>query len=706
MRNRIFTLILMLSIASVTGCQAPGEQQKDAGSGVAAQKLQVRPPAVVNRHYSPEVLWSFARLGEFAVSPSGKQVAYTTTRYDLVANQGWSEIYIMPLEGGEPTQLTHFFAQCYNLHWITDNRLSFLSTKDGSGQLYSIRTDGTQLTQCSQEPEGIEGFVISPDGNRILFTSRVQVKPRVADRYPDLPKANAYIVDDLMYRHWNRWDDGTRSHLFLARLEREHLASPVDILKGQPYDTPLPPFDGMEDIAWLPDGSGFIYTCKKLEGKEAAFSTNSDLYLYDIASQQERNLTASNKGYDRVPLPSHDGKRLLWQSMATPGFEADRNRLIIRDLEGGLLEDLTAQLDRNVSNVRLDPSDAVVYYIVTTNGTNQIYQQHLPNGRPEPITSGPYDYQAFELVNAHTLLASRVSMVAPAELYLVDIPTGEAKQLSHLNSDLLAQVDMPTVKGDWIPTTDGKQMLTWVVYPPHFDSTKRYPALLYCEGGPQSAVSQFWSYRWNLALMAAQGYVVVAPNRRGTLSFGQEWTNAISKHHGSQEMKDLLVAIDRYAQKPYVDQDRLGAVGASYGGYTVNWLAGHHDKRFKAFISHCGIFNSEMEYYTTEELFFDQWEMGGAPYERGNAVAQESFAQSPHLFVDKWDTPIMVIHGGNDFRIPYTQGMAAFNAARMRGLEAKFLFFPDECHWVLQPQNGLLWQREFFSWLDKYLKAQ
>ena len=379
MHNRIVALILLLAIGGLSGCQPKGEQAQPAKGGVAVPKLLVKQPTIVNRHYTPEVLWSFARLGEFAVSPNGKMVAYTTTQYDVVANQGWSEIYLLPIDGGTPQQLTHFFAHCYNLCWITDDRLSFLSSKDGAGQLYTIHTDGSQLKQCSNVLEGIDGFIPSPDGNRILYTSRVQVKPRVADRYPDLPKANAYIFNDLMYRHWNRWDDGTRSHLFLARLEREQVESPVDILKDQPYDTPLPPFDGIEDIAWLPDGSGFIYTSKKLEGKDAAFSTNSDLYLYNIASQKERNLTASNKGYDKVPLLSHDGKLLFWQSMATPGFEADRNRLVVRALDGDLVEDLTAQLDRNVSNVRLAANDSIAYYIVTTNGTNQIYQQQLPS---------------------------------------------------------------------------------------------------------------------------------------------------------------------------------------------------------------------------------------------------------------------------------------------------------------------------------------
>lgn len=684
------------------GCS--GEQVKETQHEAMHRYKMVE---VNGRRYSPEVLWNFGRLGESSVSPNGAKVAYVVTYYDMQDNRGWNELYVSEVGGdGSAKRVNLLTEDVSNVLWLSDDILAFVSSYNNGekgGALYSVPLEGGAPTKISDVAEGIEGLKISPDGKMVVFTSRVKVMETAVDRNADLPKTTGMVYDDLMYRHWNQWDDGTRSHVFIASFENGRVAEAVDVMEGESYDSPLAPFGGMEEISWNATSDGVAYTCKKLNGKEAAFSTNSDVYFYDCKTKSTTNLTKSNEGYDRCPLYTPDGKYMIWLSMERAGFEADRDRLMRCDLATGEVRELTEGFDYSVSSVQVSADSKTLYFVAGVRGTYQLYSTSIDGGEPKALTEGQHDYHDVALAG-EWLVGSRVSMVKPAELYRVPLGGGREEQITAINSELLDKVDMPEVKARWIKTTDNQQMLTWVVLPPNFDSTKRYPALLYCEGGPQSALSQFWSYRWNLALMAAQGYVVVAPNRRGVLTFGQQWTDEISKHHGEQEMKDLLRAIDEVAKEPWVDETHLGAVGASYGGFTVNWLAGHHEGRFKAFISHCGIFNSEMEYYTTEELFFDAWEMGGAPWEKNNAVAQKSFAQSPHMFVEKWDTPIMVIHGGQDFRIPYTQGLAAFNAARMRGVEARLLVFPDECHWVLKPQNGMLWQREFFRWLDAHLK--
>lgn len=702
MKAKLFLnpIVLLATLAvACTSKQAPIQDSNPLHSYKMVQ--------VTGRQYTPDVLWNFGRLGESAVSPDGSKVAYVVTYYDVEKNVGWNELFVKEIESDKSAlRLELPTEDISNVFWLDAEKIAFVSgynNNEKGGALYSVASSGKQLTKLSDIEEGIEGLKISPDGKKALFTSRVKVVETAIDRNADLPKSTGRLYDDLMYRHWNRWDDGTRSHLFVASFEGGKLTNAIDVMQGESFNSPLSPFGGIEEISWNATSDGIAYTCKKLKGKEAAFSTNSDIYFYDCKTQQTTNLTEGNLGYDRCPVYTPDGKYLLWLSMERAGFEADRDRLMRRDIASGVVEELTKGFDYSVSSVVPSSDSKTLYFVAGVKGTYQIYTLPIEGGSPRALTAGQHDYHDIALAG-EVLVGSRVSMVSPAELFRVSLDGTAQAQITTINSSLLAQVDMPEVQPRWVKTTDNQQMLTWVLLPPNFDSTKRYPALLYCEGGPQSALSQFWSYRWNLALMAAQGYVVVAPNRRGVLTFGQEWTDAISKHHGEQEMKDLLCAIDEAAKEPWVDATRLGAVGASYGGYTVNWLAGHHEGRFKAFISHCGIFHSEMEYYTTEELFFDAWEMGGAPWEKDNLIAQASFAQSPHKFIEKWDTPIMLIHGGQDFRIPYTQSLAAFNAARMRGVEARLLIFPDECHWVLKPQNGMLWQREFFRWLDGHLK--
>ena len=655
---------------------------------------------------TPEVLWSFGRLGDTKVSPDGKQIAYTVTYYSISENKGNAEIYIMNVDGSDKKQLTQTPKSEFGLEWSSDgSMIYFMSAETGNPEVFSIKPDGSDRTQITKLDKAITNFIVSPAGGKILLTIDTKVDTLTADRYPDLDKSDGMVITDLMYRHWDSWEDGSYQHIYLADFDGSKVGEPQDIMPGEAWDTPLMPFGGIEEISWSPDGKTVAYTCKKMKGKEYAFSTNSDIYLYNLDTKETKNLTEGMPGYDRAPMFTPQGDKMLWLSMARGGFEADRERLFCLDLKTGEKKELLPNFDHSPASLSFTEDGKMLYFVTGIDATFQIYSLNMASLELKPITAGWHDYHSVAIAG-NMLVGDKVSMVKPAEIYTIDPTNGKETEISFINKDLLDQLHMPKVTQRMIKTTDGKTMPTWVILPPDFDSTKKYPALLYCEGGPQSPVSQFWSYRWNFSIMASNGYVVVAPNRRGVLTLGQQWTDEISKDHGGQEMRDLLSAIDEVKKEPWIDADHLGATGASYGGYTVYWLAGNHNKRFKAFAAHCGVFNSEMEYITTEEMFFDKWEMGGAPWETDNKVAQKSYAQSPHKFVKNWDTPILVIHGGNDFRIPYTQGMAAFNTAQELGIPSKFLFFPSENHWVLKPQNGILWQREYFAWFDKWLKVK
>lgn len=695
MQVRKINTVLIALLLSFAACKVATEPKEEL---IGPNKL-VDPKGLL----TPEALWSFGRLGEVAVSPENSFIAYTVTWYSIDKNKSNSELFVMSADGSNKSQLTFTNAHEFNPLWVNENTIAFLSTESGISQIWTINRDGSNLKKVDGFSEDINGFKLSPDGKKLLFIAEVKVGNDVADIYPDLPKTSGLIINDLMYRHWDTWEDSLFSHVFVADFSMEKIENIKDIMPNEPYDAPLKPFGGMEEISWNSDGTAVAYTCKKMVGKEYSFSTDSDIFLYSLSSGETKNLTQGMVGYDKQPVFSPDGKKMTWISMARPGFEADKERLFMLDFETGEKIYLTKNFDYSASNVMWTPDSKSVYFISGVEATYQIYRMDIVDQNPVAITKGLHDYHSIAFLGEN-LVGSKVSITKPAEIYSIDTKSGDEVELSFINKDLLAKIEMPKVDRRWVKSTDGKLVHTWVILPPNFDSTKKYPALLYCEGGPQSAVSQFWSYRWNFSIMASNGYVVVAPSRRGTLTFGQAWTDEISKDHGGQEMNDLLAAIDEVKKEPWVDESKLGAVGASYGGYTVFWLAGNHNKRFKAFIAHCGVFHSEMEYLTTEEMFFDNWEMGGAPWETDNKVAMKSFSHSPHLFVKKWDTPILVIHGGKDFRIPYTQGMAAFNTARMMGIPSRFLFFPDENHWVLKPQNGILWQREFKGWLDKWLK--
>lgn len=659
---------------------------------------------VSDRLMTPEALWAMGRIGEMSVSPDQQKVLYSVAYYSVEQDRSNRELFVMNANGSENKQITQTAFQESNAVWIKGGKqIAFLSTDDGTNQLYFMNPDGTGRRQITHIENGIDGFMFSPDETKILFVSQVKTVPSTADKYPDLPKTTGIIVTDLMYKHWDEWTK-TAPHPFVADINDSGIANVVDILEGEPYESPMKPWGGIEQLAWSPASDKVAYTCRKKTGLAYALSTNSDIYIYDLATKKTIDITTENKGYDTCPQYSPDGNYIAWLSMERDGYEADQNRLMIMNLATGEKRFASKAFESNVDAFKWTADSKNIYFTGVWHGETHIHLLDLTNGdKITPVTSGQYDYAGFEFCGDN-LIAKRHSMSAGDELYAVS-KTGETTQLTQENKHIYDQLDFGKVEARWMKTTDNKEMLTWVIYPPHFDPNKKYPTILFCQGGPQSPVSQFWSYRWNFQIMAAHGYIVVAPNRRGLPGFGNEWNEKISGDYGGQCMRDYFTAIDEMAKEPFVDADHLGCVGASFGGFSVYWMAGHHDKRFKAFIAHDGIFNIEMQYLETEEKWFANWDMGGAYWEKDNATAMKTFANSPHKFVDKWDAPILCIHGEKDFRILANQAMAAFDAAIMRGVPAELLIYPDENHWVLKPQNGVLWQRTFFEWLDKWLKT-
>lgn len=675
---------------------------KETGDKNLIGKSDIR---IKDGRMTPEALWAMGRIGGMNVSPDGKRVVYTVAYYSVPENKSNREVFVMNADGSDNKQITKTGFAENEAVWIKGGtKIAFLCNESGSSQLWEMNPDGTDRKRLSDYDKDIEGFAFSPDEKKVLFISQVKTVNSTADKYPDLDKATGVIITDLMYKHWDEWVTIV-PHPFVADFDGESISNPVDVMEGELFESPMKPFGGIEQLAWNTTSDKIAYTSRKKTGKEYAISTNSDIYVYDLNTKQTTNITEENKGYDTNPTYSPDGKSIAWLSMERDGYEADQNRLMVMNLETGEKTFVSKDFDSNVDSYCWSADCERIYFTGVWHGESQVYQIDLANGNKiTPLTEGMYDYASVALLG-DKLIAQRHSMSMGDEIYSIDL-TGDhtVTQLTFENKHIYDQLTMGKVEERWMKTTDGKQMLTWVIYPPQFDPNKKYPTLLFCEGGPQSPVSQFWSYRWNFQIMAANDYIIVAPNRRGLPGFGLEWNEAVSGDYGGQCMKDYFTAIDEVAKEPYVNKDRLGCVGASFGGFSVYWLAGHHDKRFKAFIAHDGIFNMEMQYLETEEMWFANWDMGGAYWEKQNATAQRTFANSPHKFVDKWDTPILCIHGEKDYRILANQGMAAFNAAVLRGVPAELLIYPDENHWVLKPQNGVLWQRTFFEWLDMWLK--
>ena len=683
---------------------------------------------------TPEALWGMGRIGASSASPDGKQIVYQVSYYSVEQNKSHTMLFVQNINGKNRVQLTQDTKNESDAVWIEGGRkIAFLR----GGEIWTMTPEGKDRRQLTKTKGGIEGFVFSPDGSKVIMIKSIPYHGTIRETPADLPKATGRLITDMNYRHWDHYVE-TIAHPFVANVTPDGISNEKDIMDGEPYESPVAPFGGIEQMAWSTDSKRIAYTSRKKEGLQYAISTDTDIYLYDLTTGKTVNLckpadytapqvnatkTMRNQqvnlqkgdmqvGYDVNPKFSPDGRFIAWQSMAHDGYESDLNRLCIMELSTGKKQYLVNKnnFDSNVDDYVWANDSKSVYFLGCWHACVNVYQATL-DGKVLQLTDGWYDYGSIKpLGKTKNMLVSRHSMLQPDDLYLLTLSKTEKKsklvQLTFENKHILDQLAMPKLQQRWVKTTDGKEELVWIVLPPHFDANKKYPTLLFCEGGPQSPVSQFWSYRWNFFIMAAHGYVIVAPNRRGLSGFGSEWNEAVSGDWTGQCMDDYLSAIDDATNNlPFVDKDRLGCIGASFGGFSVYYLAGHHNKRFKAFIAHDGAFNLESMYTDTEEAWFSNWEYDDAYWNKDQSErAKRTYENSPHRFVDKWDTPILVIHGEKDYRINANQGMGAFNAARMRGIPAELLLFPDENHWVLKPQNGILWQRTFFNWLDKWLK--
>lgn len=720
MKTKIYLMALLASC--LFSCSHPGNKSEN---GTPITKPVI---ALESDRLTPEALWAMGRIGCAKVDVETGWIAYTVSYYSVRENRSTSWIRICQEQENGLKILDEFvgtepawFGNSGVLAYLKDGQLTLRQ----GGRDIVLEAEGLRGGEAERRATDVakgrkaEGFLLSPMRNYVVLIHAVKAHESTQDQYPDLDQASGRVVKDLMYKHWDEWVDEV-PHPFIYPMTFEYrnemeisrgvLGEGVDILEGTAYECPMRPFGGVEQLAWSDDEQELAYTCRKKTGLDYAVSTNSDIYTYNIATHAHVNKTEGMMGYDINPMYSPDGRYLSWLSMEHDGYESDLNRLFIQDRTTGERVWLSKHLDTPIDSYYWEDNEHMVFSAVW-HGTVQLYRMRVADGTYTQLTSGQYDHVPVYSIG-DKLYYLRHSMREANELYVQEKgdeanglrPGDEAKQLTFENQNIYDQVEMGQVLPRWQKTTSGEDMLTWIILPPHFDPNRKYPTLLYCEGGPQSPVSQFWSYRWNFMMMAANDYVVVAPNRHGLPGFGSAWNEQISGDYGGQCMRDYLTAIDEAcAHLPYVDKNRLGCVGASFGGFSVYWLAGHHHKRFKAFIAHDGIFNMEMQYLETEEKWFANWDMGGAYWDKDNATAQRTFANSPHRFVDQWDTPILCIHGEKDYRILANQGMAAFDAAKMRGIDAELLIFPDENHWVLKPQNGILWQRTFFDFLNKHL---
>jgi len=743
-KNTATTTILLLIVSIIFASCTKKDNEK------MIQKNEIE---VADSLMTPEALWAMGRIGGYAASPDGKHIAYNVAYYSVEENKSHHIIYVMDADGSNQKQLTTTEKNETDVAWLDDSHLSYIS----DGEVWKMDINGSHRKQLTKTDGEIEGYLFSPDKSKIILIKSIPYYGSIKERPDDLPKSTGRVITDLMYRHWDHYVESIQ-HPFIAEVTKNGIGEAKDILEGEPYECPMEPFGGIEQLAWSPDSKFIAFTCRCLTGVDYSISTDSDIFLYDVeacdlnSSEHTKNLCKGcefgvvpdggftdspdgicnptktfkyqfintklkhyNVGYDTNPKFSPDGRYVAWLSMERNGYESDRNRLCIYDLKENTKTYVTESFDSSVDDYCWTADSKTLYFIGVWHAMENLYRTNL-KGEVEQLTDGHAsaeyfgDFGSLQMLGDKQILAERHSYFAPADLYTVipgdSITPTKVTQITEENKHILDQLAKPGLDMRWVKTTDGKEMLTWIILPPNFDPSKKYPTLLFCEGGPQSAVSQFWSYRWNFMIMASQGYVIVAPNRRGVPGFGQEWLEEISGDWTGQCIKDYLSAIDDAVENlPYVDKDHLGAVGASFGGFSVYYLAGHHDKRFKCFIAHDGAFNLESMYTDTEEVWFSNWEYEDAYWNKDlSANARKTYANSPHRFVDKWDTPILCIHGEKDYRINANQGFGAFNAARLKGIPAELLLFPDENHWVLKPQNGILWQRTFFNWLDRWLK--
>ncbi len=689
----------LVAALAVTGCSNKGAVSSDT-----VYKPEV---TVDNGRFTPEVMWSLGRLGESAVSPDGNRMVYAATYTNMEENKNYGRLYMVDLQNGNATTVLPTQGGEWNPVWMDDNTLLFCRGNEVVKHDLATNQEVVVLTV----EKGIEGFKLSPDGKQLIYVSTIPVqRPEdIQKLYAGLDKTTGRINEDLMYRHWDGWVDEI-PQIYLVQIAengKADTATVVNVLGNEPYECPMRPWGGVEQFNFSPDGKTIAYTCRKKTGKDYAMSTNSDIYLYNIAEGTTVNLSEGIMGYDQNPVFSNDGKRLAWESMERDGYESDKLRLMVYNFETGERKDYTENFDFGVSGINWTADDKEMLAVVMHMGTLEIFAFDVESGNIRQVTHGVHDINGFEL-SGDRIYAHQVSMSYPAEVYryqVADSVKAEGENITCLNKDVLSQCRMGKTEERWVKTVDGKDMHVWLIYPYDYDSTKTYPTLLFCEGGPQNIVSQFWSTRWNFQVMSGAGYFIIAPNRRGVPGFGTAWCEQISGDYGGLCMKDYIQSVDVLAKEvKQIDAERIGACGASFGAFSIYWLAGHNESnRFKAFLAHNGMFNFEQQCLETEEFWFTNWDLGG-PYWEKNAKTAASYKESPHLFVEKWNTPLCVVHSEYDYRIVASQGMAAYNAAKLRGLDARYLYFPDENHWVLKPQNSLLWHRNFIDWFDRYLK--
>jgi dipeptidyl aminopeptidase/acylaminoacyl peptidase len=711
------------SRASADNTQRPAPQQNQQ--------------TTMNNRMTPELLWQLGRLGAVAVSPDQSQIAYTVRNFRLEENSGLSDLHLIEVSSGSDTTVLQGWAAIDDLQWHpseTSPRIYFTGQKDksaessdqqsnedqpdigsGSPQAWHLNVEDRSTVQVTAIKDGISNLKLFPTGNRIAFTTRIKMKDEVEDIYPDLPKADARIIDSLMYRHWNAWDDFKFSHLYVGELDAEGCCeNTFDLMEGIQADCPVGPFGGAEQFAIAADGSEIAFTMKNISnGTQWAQSTDSNVYVVPaLTGAKPKCISNAMAGYDRNPVYSPDGKMIAFSSMERAGFESDRTRVIVYDRATEQKHEVTQGLDQNANHVLWAADSKSIFFNSQTRGTQQIYQLAVdlasaPTEKIKAITSGRFHWSIVDVIgDGSKVFAKRANMLRPEELFVVDSTDGTATAITKINDQAYQELQLPTIEERFIQATDGEKIHTWVIHPIGFDAAKpeKWPMLLYCQGGPQAQVGQSFSWRWNFHLMAARGYVIAAPNRRGLPGFGQQWNDQISGDWGGQAMQDLLSVSDSVAAETYVDEKKVAAVGASFGGYSIYWLMGHHQDRFSAMIAHCGVFNLESMYGSTEELFFVNWDMGG-PYWANNELKNKYQRFSPHQFVKDWDTPLLVIHGQKDFRVPVTQGMEAFTVAQVQNVPSRFLYFPEEGHWVQSPQNSVLWHRVFFDWLDRFCRT-
>ncbi|MGJ1320631.1 S9 family peptidase [Sphingobacterium spiritivorum] len=654
---------------------------------------------------TPEILWKLGRVSAEGLTTDGKTLIYAVSQYNFEQNSSERNLFSVAVTGGKAIPFSQEKGGESVVHIAENGDVIYLL----KGQLWKKNISGGAATQLTKGELELENVKFSPDGKHILFSQSVLIKKyHSPDRYPDLPKSDAYVFDNLDYRHWDTFNNGKFNHPFVATYNNGVIGEPVDLLQDEPYYSPQMPFGGAEDFAWSPDSKAVLYVSKKKFGTDYAVSTNTDIYRYDLSSKQTTNLTVGMNGYDTNPTYSPNGQMLTWLSMKTEGYEADKNDIVLFDKSISQRLNLTAHWDGTVNSFIWSKDNRTIYFTAPVKGTVQLFELTIPANlktkafpQIQQISSGEFDITGIVGQSDNALIVTSTKLTHAPEVYRYDLSKKELKPVTTVNDELYAGIYTNKVASRVTKTSDGKDLFSWVVYPPDFDPAKKYPTILYCEGGPQSALTQFYSFRWNLQLIASQGYIVIAPNRRGMPGWGEKWNADISKDWGGQPIRDYLAAIDDISKEQYVDTARRGAIGASYGGYSVYMLAGVHQNRFKSFIAHNGLFDMRSWYGTTEELFFANHDLGGPYWDKANDKTYHQF--NPIEYANNWNTPILIFQGGKDYRVPVGQGLAAFQLAQLKKIKSRLVYLPDENHWVLSGHNAQVWQREFFGWLKETL---